>query len=120
MSLPTRLLKSLFHRVEMRLQVVNAQRPRKISLIPARKQLGHVPEVAQTVVDRSRCKHEERLRPDRLVEQIVKLVVARRLNALVGVPPATRIAEVVRLVDDHDIGKLRDTTEAFGKITFSV
>ena len=49
----------LLHRVEMRPQVIDSEGSRKISLIPARKQLGHMPEVAQAVVDRSGREHEE-------------------------------------------------------------
>ena len=92
---------------------------REVRLVAPREQLGHVAEVAEPVVDRRRREHEERLRPRRVVEQVVEPVVARRLGPFVSVPPAPRVAEVMRLVDDHDVGELGDPAEALREVALA-
>ena len=48
----------LLHLVEMRAQVVHPERAGEVGLVASGEQLGHVPEVAQPVVDRCCGKHE--------------------------------------------------------------
>ena len=91
----------------------------KVCLVAAGEQLGHVPEVAQPIVDRRRGEHEERLRPHRVVEQVEEPVVARRLGIVHHRRRAARIAEVMRLVDHHDVGKLGDAPETLREIALA-
>ena len=109
----------LLHVVEVRAQVVDAEGAGEVRLVAPREQLGHVAEVAQPVVDRRRRQHEERLRPHRVVEQVEELVVARRLDSFVSVAPAPRVAEVMGLVDDHDVGELGDPAEALREVALA-
>ena len=99
--------------------MLTPERPREVGLVPAGEQLGHVPEVAQPVVDRRGREHEDGLRPLRVVEQVVEPVVAGGLDAVVLAAAPARIAEVVRLVDDHDVGQLRDAPEALRKVALA-
>ena len=78
-----------------------------------------MPEVAQPVVDRRRREHEERLRPHRVVEQVVELVVARRLVLVRPRRARPGIAEVVGLVDDHDVGELGDPPEPLREVALA-
>ena len=52
----------------------------------------------------------------RVVEQLEQAVVARRFGSLVGVALPARIAEVVRLVDDDDVGEFRDAAETLREV----
>ena len=60
-----------------------------------------------------------RLRPRRVVEQVVELVVAGRLDLPSSLAAAARIAEVVRLVDDDDVGQLGDPPEALREVALA-
>ncbi len=91
----------LFHLAEMAWQRVNAERRvLEIIRLAAREQLDHVLQIAQAVVHRGGGEHEQRLTGSDLIELPVAglRVVLVALGA--GVP------EVVRLVDDDDIGAL--------------
>ena len=61
-SCPTLGAERLLHVVEVGAQVVDAERAGEVRLVAPREELGHVPEVAQPVVDRRGGEHEERLR----------------------------------------------------------
>ena len=87
---PDSAAQRLLHVVEVRPQVVDAEGAGEVRLVPPREQLGHVAEVAQPVVDRRGGQHEERLRPHRVVEQVVEPVVARRLDPVVSARPGAR------------------------------
>ena len=117
--MPDALAQRLLHVVEVRAQVVDAERAGEVRLVPPREQLGHVPEVAEPVVDRRGREHEERLRPHRVVEQVEEPVVARRFDAFISVAPAARVPEVVGLVDDHDVGELGDAAEPLREVALA-
>lgn len=51
-----------------------------------------------------------------VLSKIRKLIIARRFAQ---VPPSSWIAEVVRLIDYHDIRQFGDALEAIGEIPFS-
>ena len=70
-----------FHLVEVRPQVVHAYRAREVGLVAAGEELGHVAEVAQTVVDGGGRQHEHGLGAFRVVEQFEQAVVARRFDS---------------------------------------
>ena len=115
-GLPHAAAKRPLHPVEMRPQVVHADRAREVGLVATGEELGHVAEVAQAVVDGRGRQHEHGLGAFRVVEQVEQAVVARRFDAPVGVGPAARIAEVVRLVDDDDVGELRNALETLREV----
>ena len=58
----------------------------------------------------------KRLGPGGIVEQVEELVVARRLALIVGLALAARIAEVMGLIDDDDIGELGDPGESLREV----
>ena len=89
----------------------HADRAREVGLVATGEELGHVTEVAQAVVDGGGRQHDHCLGAFRVVEQLEQAVVARRFDSPVRVTPATRIAEVVRFVDDDDVGEFRDALE---------
>ena len=60
--------------------------------------------------------HEHGLRAFRVIEQLEQSVVARRFDSPVRVTPAARIAEVVRLVDDDDVGEFRNALETLREV----
>ena len=60
--------------------------------------------------------HEQGLGALRAVEQLEQAVVPRRLGFLGGVALAAGIAEVVRLVDDDDVGELRNAPESLREV----
>ncbi len=113
------IAQGLLHLVEVRAQVVDAQRAGEVRLVPAREQLGHVPKVAQPVVDRRGGKHEKGFGPLRVVEQVVEAIVARRLRVLIIVAPCPGVAEVVRFVDHHDVCKLGDASEPLREVALA-
>ena len=108
--------KHLLHPVEVRPQVVHADRAGEPGLVAPGEELGHVPEVAQAVVDGRGRQHEQGLGALRAVQQVEQAVVARRFGSLGGVALAAGIAEVVRLVDDDDVGEFRNAPEALGEV----
>ena len=114
--LPQTAAKRLFHPVEVRPQVVHADRAREVGLVATGEELGHVAEVAQAVVDGRGRQHEHGLETFRVVEQLEQVVVARRFDSPVGVTPAARIAEVVRLVDQDDVGEFRNAVETLREV----
>ena len=73
-------------------------------------------EITQTIVDGGGREHKKRLRSLGVIEQIVQSVVAGGFDVIIlpAFPPW--IAEVVGLVDDHDIGQLRDAPETLWKV----
>ena len=75
---------------------------------------------AQPIVDWRSGEHEKGLLADAIVEQVEETVVARGVASPGLVRLAARIPEVVGLVDDDSIGKLRDTHEALGEIALTV
>ena len=91
----------------------------KICLVATREELGHVAKVAQAVVDGGGRQHEHGLGTLRAVEQLEQAGVARRFDSPVGVAPAARVAEVVRLVDDDDVGEFRDALETIREVPLS-
>src|SRR5690349_20874248 len=111
-SRPQRLL----HVIEVRAKVVHTERTPEVLLVATRKELSHVAEVAQSVVDRRRREHEQSLWPHGVVEQVVQPEVARRLRAIFWVTTASGIAEMMRLVDHYHIGELGNPTEALREI----
>ena len=113
---PHTVAKRLFHLVEVRPQVVHADRARKVGLVATGEELGHVAEVAQAVVDGGGRQHEHGLGAFLAVEQLEQAVVARRFKSPVRVSPAARIAEVVRLVDDDDVGEFRNAPETLREV----
>ena len=108
-----------FHLVEVRPQVVHADRAREVGLVAAGEELGHVAEVAQSVVDGGGRQHEHGLGPFRVLEQFKHAVVARRFDSPVGITQASRIAEVVRLVDDDYVGEFRNALEPLREVPFA-
>ena len=116
---PDPTAQSFLHLVEVRAQVVDAQRAGEVRLVPAREQLGHVPKVAQPVVDRRGGEHEKGLRPLRVVEQVVEAVVARWFRVRLPTAPCPGVAEVVRLVDHHDVRKLGDAPESLREVALA-
>ncbi len=76
-------------------------------------------EVAQAIVDGGGRQHEHGLGALRVVEQLEQAVVARRFDSPVGVMPPARIAEVVRLVDDDDVGEFRNALETLREVPLS-
>ena len=114
--LPHTTAKRLFHLVEVRPQVVHADRAREVGLVATREELGHVAEVAQAVVDGGGRQHDHCLRAFRVIEQLEQAVVARRFDSPVRVTPAARIAEVVRLVDDDVVGEFRNALETLREV----
>ena len=110
--------KRRFHLVEVRPQVVHADRARKVGLVATREELGHVAEVAQAVVDGGGRQHVHGLGAFRVGEQIVQAVVAGRLLAVIAASPA-RVPEVVCFVDDHDVGQLGNALETLREVAFS-
>ena len=117
--LPHPAAKRLFHLVEVRPQVVHADRAREVGLVATCKELGHVAEVAQAVVDGGGRQHDHCLGAFRVVEQLEQAVVARRIDSPVRVTRAARIAEVVRLVDDDDVGQFLDALETLREVPLS-
>ena len=100
----------------MRPQVVHTDGAREVGLVAAGEELRHVAEVAQAVVDGRGRQHEHGLRAFRVVEQLEQAVVARRFDSLVGVALTARIAEVVRLVDNDDVGEFRNAPETLREV----
>ena len=100
-------------------QVVHANRAREIGFVATGEELGHVAEVAQAVVDGCGRQHEHGLGALRVVEQLEQAIVARRFDSPFGVTAAARIAEVVRLVDDNDVGEFRNALETLREVPFS-
>ena len=116
---PHPLAQRLFHLVEVRPQVVHAYRARKVLLVAAGEEFGHVAEVTQAVVDRGGGEHEHRLGTLGIVQKIEHAIVARWLDPPVGIAAPTRIPEVVGLVDDDYIRQFRDAPEALGKVALA-
>ena len=117
--LPHAAPKSPFHLVEVRAQVVHADGAREVGLVATGEELGHVAEVAQAVVDGCGRQHVHGLGAFRVVEQLKQAVVARRFDSPFGVTPTARIAEVVRLVDDDDVGEFRNAAETLREVPFA-
>ena len=116
---PHPVAQRLFHLVEVRLQVVHADRAREVLLVAAGEELGHVAEVAQAVVDRGGGEHEEGLGALGIVQKIEHAIVARRLDPLTWVAAPPRIPEVVGLVDDDYVRQFRDAPEALGEVALA-
>jgi hypothetical protein len=110
----------LLHVVEVGPQVVDAQGACEIRFISSSEEFGHVPEITQPVVDRRGSEHVERLGPDGAVKKVVESVVAGGVPVYLGVASTSRIAEVMRLVDEDDIRKFCDAEEPFGEVALSV
>src|SRR5262249_34244597 len=60
----------------------------------------------------------EGLPPHSVVQELVQSEVARRLDSLIRVTLATRIAEVVGFIDHDSVSELGDPSEPLGKIAF--
>ena len=75
-------------------------------------------EVGQAVVDRRCREHEQSLGACHVVEQVEQAVVTGGILSAVTAAPTAGIAEVMGLVDDHDIGLFRDTPKPFREIPF--
>ena len=88
----------------------------KYASSPMDEELGHVAEVAEAVVDGRGREHDHGLGAFRVVEQLEQAVVARRFDFAVGVTLAARIAEVVRFVDDNDVGEFRNALETLREV----
>ena len=63
--------------------------------------------------------HDHCLGAFHVVEQLEQAVVARRFDSPVRVTPATRIAEVVRFVDDDDVGEFCYASETIREGPFA-
>src|ERR1019366_1171289 len=101
-------------------QIVDTQGLRKVVFFLSTEEFGHVPEIAEPIVDRRSREHKKRLGADRTVQQVIKPVVTRPIVVvLVGsLPPG--IAEVMCLVDYENVSKLCDTAEPLGEISLPV
>src|SRR5687767_4751256 len=76
-------------------------------------------KVAQPVVDRRSSEHEQCLWSLGVVEQPIEPIVSGRLHPSIGIATTTRIAEVMRLINQNDVGKLRDSAEAVRKVALA-
>ena len=110
--------KSPLHVVKVRRQVVHPQRARKVGLVPPRKQLGHMAEVSNAVIDGRGSKHEEGLGAHLVRQQIKQPVVARWLAPASHAGHA-RIAKVMRLINNHHICQFRNALEALREVAFA-
>ena len=75
---------------------------RRAVLLPAHEKLGHVPEIVQRVVHRRGGEQEEFLPAARAFHKFEQFPIAGRTAAVFA--RVARIAEMVCLVDDNDIG----------------
>ena len=114
------LSERLFHVVEMGAQTVHAQGAGKVLFVTARKQLDHVTEIAEPVVDGRRRQQKQGFWAHRRIKDIEHLVVARRVNAFVRLSFSARVSEVVGLVNDDHVGEGRYSLESLWKIPFPV
>ena len=85
--------------------------PSEVGFVSPGEEFGHVPEIAQPIVDRRSREHEERLRAHGAVQQVVEPVVARPVVVILIISLPSRIAEVMRLVDQDNVSKLCDAAK---------
>src|ERR1700741_299364 len=118
---PQTFPKGLLHVIEMGAQVVHAEGPREVRFVPPAEKFGHVPEVAQSVVDRRCCEHEQRLRTNSTIQQVIEPVVSRPFVLFtINIALSPGIPEVVCLINQDNVREFRYAPESFGEITFSV
>ena len=104
----------------MRAQIVDAERPSEIGLVPSGEQLGHVPEIAQPVIDRSGREHVEGLRALCTIQQVVQPVVAGRLFTIITITSGARVPEMVRLIDNHDVCQFGNAPKPLREVALPV
>ena len=75
-------------------------------------------KVRKAIIDGRGREQKEGLRPHAVVQQIIKLIVARWLICCVCASSA-RIAKMMRLINDHDIRKLGDPLKPVREIAFA-
>jgi hypothetical protein len=112
-----RIAQRLFHVVEVCAQVIHSEGMGEVSLFSPGEQLGHVPKVREPVIDGRSREQEKGLRPQAVVQQIVKSIIARGFACFTGAH-STRVAKVVRLIDHYDVRQFGDALEPLWKIAF--
>src|SRR6185312_2867413 len=113
------LAKRFLHIIEVCSQTINTESRTKIRLVAPGEELGQVAEVAQPVVDGRRGQHEERLRPRRIIQEVIEPIVARRLDSFINTAWSAWITEMMGFVNYYDVGERCDPAKPLGKITLA-
>ena len=94
--------------------IIDSQCAREVGLVFAAKQLHHVTKVSQAIVD-WRCGQEiESFRSNTTVEQVIESVIPGPILTAAAVSTGIAgIPEMMRFIDDHDVGEFRHPPETF-------
>src|SRR5258708_39431976 len=93
--------------------IIDSQCAREVGLVFAAKQLHHVTKVSQAIVDGCCGQEIESFRSNTTVEQIIESVIPGPIVTAAVATGIAGIPEMMRFIDDYDVGEFRHPPETF-------